>query len=97
MLKKRKILFESQKKFDGCRNIRELPFDFYLPKYNMCIEFDGVHHFKPMNHWGGKENLIEVKRRDEIKNQYCKDNNIKLLRIKYDENIEEKLSNFFNI
>lgn len=34
--------------------------------------------------------------RDKIKNKFCQDNNINLLRIKYDENINEKLINFFN-
>ena len=35
--------------------------------------------------------------RDKIKNDYCKSHNINLLRIRYDENVEEKLKNYFKI
>ena len=34
--------------------------------------------------------------KDKIKNKYCKENNINLLRIRYDENIEEKLNECFS-
>lgn len=33
--------FIIQHKFKNCRDIRPLPFDFYLPKLNTCIEYDG--------------------------------------------------------
>lgn len=32
-----------------------LPFDFYLPYYNTCIEYDGVQHFKPIDYFGGEK------------------------------------------
>lgn len=35
-------------------NILPLPFDFYLPEHNICIEFDGMQHFKPIDYWGGR-------------------------------------------
>lgn len=98
---KNKIEFEEQKKFENCRNINLLSFDFHLPQYNLCIEFDGLQHFEKVN-WSGKmtdiqmeENLRMNKLRDDIKNKYCILNNINLLRIRYDENIEEKLSEYF--
>ena len=78
--------------------MRPLPFDFYIPQYNLCIEFDGKQHFIPTDF---KSNSTEeeklkyfelVQMRDNIKTDYCKNNNINLLRIKYTENIEEKLS-----
>lgn len=79
------IKFETEFKFDDCKNERRLPFDFYLKDYNMCIEFDGEQHFKPIEKFGGKEKFnIQVKN-DNIKNDYCKSNNIKLLRIRFDE------------
>jgi len=87
------INYITQKKFDNCRNINPLPFDFYLPEYNMCIEFDGIQHFKHFDFFGGKLELENRKNKDNIKNKYCEDNNIKLLRIKYNEKIEEKLKN----
>lgn len=68
-----------------------LPFDFYLPELNICIEYDGEQHFKENRHFGGKEYLEKTKYHDQIKNEYCKNNNIKLIRIKYCDNIKEKL------
>ena len=81
------INYEQQKKFKNCRNKLPLPFDFYLPEKNLCIEFDGEQHFKQIHNWDLKKTIEH----DIIKNNYCKANNIKLLRIKFDENVLEKL------
>ena len=88
------ISFIFQKKFDHCRNKRPLPFDFYLPEYNACIEYDGEQHFKSIDFFGGDEKFEYTQQNDEIKNQYCKDNNIRLLRIPYFKNVDEELNNF---
>lgn len=78
------IKFQTQKKFDSCKDIRLLPFDFYFPDYNLCIEYDGEQHFKPKSCWGGIDSLREIQRRDEIKNSFCNEsNNPNLLRISY--------------
>lgn len=86
------IQYFREYKFDKCKYKRKLPFDFYLPEYNLCIEFDGEQHFKPQNCWGGDNDFKIIRIRDEIKNKYCLDNNINLIRIKYNENIEEILN-----
>lgn len=91
------ILFENQKTFDGCKFKNKLRFDFYLPKYNICIEYDGEQHFNEISYYGGKNKLYKTKIYDKIKTEYCKNNNIKLLRIKYNENIEDKLSFIFSL
>ena len=57
----------------------------------MCIEFDGEQHFRSVEFFGGKKAFKLTQKKDKIKNEYCKNNNIHLLRIKYNENIEEKL------
>ena len=80
-----KIDFKTQKTFKGCQYVSLLKFDFYLPEYNLCIEFDGIQHFEAFEFFGGEEALLKNMERDDIKNQYCIDNNIKLLRIRYDE------------
>jgi len=92
ILRKNNIKYNNQHTFENCRDKRKLPFDFYLPYYNMCIEFDGRQHFESVINFGGEEQLKKTQQNDKIKNKYCKENNIKLLRIKYTENIEEKLS-----
>lgn len=85
----------TQKTFNGCKNILPLKFDFYLPKYNMCIEYDGKQHYEAVDYFGGEKALLETQKRDKIKNEYCIDNNIRLLRIRYDEDINEVLSSVF--
>jgi len=86
------IEYSRQKKFDDCKNVRKLPFDFYLPEYDMCIEFDGRQHFESIDYFGGDKHLEYVKNNDFIKETFCKENNIKLLRIKHDDNVLEKLN-----
>lgn len=74
------ISYEREKKFKDCKDKRPLPFDFYLPKENMCIEFDGIQHYKPIySDW----RLEYVHKHDNMKTKYCKENHIDLLRIPY--------------
>ena len=78
-------------KFSDCRNINLLKFDFYLPKFNICVEFDGIQHFEPRELFGGIDEFNKTKKRDEIKNTYCRDNNIELIRISDIDDIKDKL------
>ena len=80
---KNNIKYEHQKKFDDCLNIRKLPFDFYLPDYNILIEYDGIQHFEPVDQFGGEEAFKNLKIRDKIKDEYCYEKNIRILRIPY--------------
>lgn len=75
-------------------------FDFYLPQYNLFIEYDGKQHYEPVQYYGNniedaKNALRKTQEHDKIKDKYCKDNNINLLRIPYWENnnIETIISN----
>ena len=88
------IAFEQQKSFDDCKNPdtnRRLKFDFYLPDYNMCIEFNGQQHYektsfnKKLKETDSvlQEKLDKQKKRDEYKRQYCKDKGVILLEISY--------------
>ncbi len=67
--------------FQDCRYKLPLPFDFYLPSYNLCIEFDGLHHYEEICYRG--EKLYTIQLRDSIKNNYCLEKGIRLLRIPY--------------
>lgn len=91
-LLKNNIQFEKQKKFNNCKNRRALPFDFYLKELNICIEYDGIQHFKPVEYFGGENGLKITQQHDKIKNEYCSKNNIHLIRISYLDNISEKLN-----
>ena len=101
LLHSMEIQFVRQKKFEDCKGLnkvicRRLPFDFYLPKYNTIIEYDGKQHYEPIDIFGGDEGYERIKLYDEIKNKYCEDNGIKMIRIPYnmkDDSIKEYLQN----
>ena len=94
------VVFQSQKRFNDCKNKKQsdmLPFDFYLPEYNICIEYDGEHHFHPMEMWGGYEKFLISQENDNIKNEYCKTHNITLLRLPYTYSKEDIKKEILNI
>lgn len=75
--------FIPQKRFKDCFYKKTLPFDFYIPKYNLCIEYDGEQHYRPYIKFGGEEEFEKTKIKDKIKTNFCQKNNIPLLRISY--------------
>ena len=101
-LKELNIQFYPQKRFQDCTNLKGtdmLPFDFYIPSKNLIIEYDGEHHFRPIEYWGGKEKFKITQQNDKIKNEYCKLNNITLLRLPYtlsETEIKEQIFNILN-
>lgn len=74
---------------------RVLYFDFYLPDYNMCIEYDGIQHYeyRENSEWNTKEKFLEGKERDRLKDEYCAANHISLIRIPYTQ-YDQLNSNF---
>jgi hypothetical protein len=95
-LNENNIEYEIQKTFDDCILKNKLRFDFYLPTYNICIEYNGIQHYESIKYFGGLKTLDYNNIRDSIKENYCINNNIKLIIIKYNENIIEKLRFFIN-
>jgi hypothetical protein len=99
LLSKYNIVTNPQQIFKGCKNIRNLKFDFYLPDYNICIEYQGEFHYEP--HWSqsDKEQLKTSQKRDQIKRDFCLKENIKLIEIPYwdIDNIEEILVRELNL
>ena len=84
------INYIAEFRFNSCKDIYPLPFDFYLQDYNCLIEVDGEQHFMPvkfgkMTDKQSEIRLKDYKRRDKIKNDYCDEYNIPLLRINYKE------------
>lgn len=67
--------------------------DFYLPDYNTFIEYNGAQHYVPVKYFGGELTFKNQVGRDEYVKNYCKTNNIKLIVIKYNENVTERLRN----
>lgn len=87
LLNKLNINYIYQKTFKDCYNPKTnylLRFDFYLPDYNILIEYDGEQHFDVRKHgWFTEKAYQEIKERDQLKNKYCREKNIPLLRIPY--------------
>ena len=90
------VLFDSQKKFKECKNKICLRFDFYLPDYNLCVEYNGEQHYMD-GCFSKKKSLIYTQENDKIKRLFCEKNNINLLIIKYNEDIIEVLKRFLKI
>ncbi|EOP32810.1 hypothetical protein [Bacillus cereus] len=88
-LESQNICFKREYTFPDCKNIDLLKFDFAIFDKNnsllALIEFDGEQHFKPVPYFGGKKKYEETKKRDKIKNDYCQNNDLKLIRIPYYE------------
>lgn len=82
-LDSKEIPFISQKKFPNCKSKLKLPFDFYLPQYNLLIEFQGRQHYIPIKCFGGQAELELIQKRDQIKRNFAKSNGINLLEIPY--------------
>ena len=88
------IDYQQQKTMDDCKYVALLSFDFYLPEYDMMIEYDGEQHFYPIERFGGEDALKKNKIRDKIKDTWCENHGVKMLRIPFWEygNIDTILS-----
>jgi len=91
ILDRQNIKYIRQYVFQNCFYKRKLKYDFYLPDYNTCIEYDGIQHHKPIDIFGGEEEFNMTKKRDKIKNIFCCENKINLFRINYSDNLIEKI------
>lgn len=102
-LDKQDIYFEQQKKFDDLKDKRKLSYDFYIPEHNLLIEYQGAYHDGLVHEnnpkFQTKEDLENQQKRDNLKRQYAKDNNYRLLEIWYWDykNIESILEKELNI
>lgn len=52
--------------------------DFYLPKYKIGIECQGIQHFEKVDYFGGEIEFNSLNKRDKAKKQICVENNIRL-------------------
>ena len=79
----------------GCVYKRPLYYDFYLVKYNLCIEYDGEQHFTSRRDDNG-DRLKLQKIKDEIKNNFCLKNNINIERITYKDVLSLKIKSIMD-
>lgn len=97
LLEKNDIVYEYQKKFCWLKNKNPMPLDFYLPDYNISIECQGRQHYECSNNGFFTNEIVnEIKQRDALKYDLCKEHGIPIFYIRYDENVETKINNILN-
>lgn len=73
-----------------------LHLDFYLPELSLAFEYDGEQHYRPVDFFGGEQAFKNLQERDHRKDQYCKEHNIKLVRIPYTTRTKEDIAKVLN-
>ena len=86
------ILYTKQKKFKKIKYKKVLPFDFYLPKYNILIECQGIQHFEENEFFKDDERILK----DEIKYNGAKENNLTLFYYTNIKNYQKYFNNIYN-
>lgn len=83
----KKYKYKKEYRFNDCRDEKPLPFDFYITPFDCLIEIDGQQHFEPTKFDGNidmaNKKFALQQKHDNIKNNYCKNKNIPLLRLPY--------------
>lgn len=100
-LKSLDIYYIYEKKFDDLRHIFQLSYDFYLPEYNILIEYQGEQHFRPKNFGNESKEEAEVNFqkqliRDAKKRVYAHKNNYVLLEPNYKLDTYIKVADYLN-
>ena len=86
ILKEKNIEYEFQKKFDGLigEGRGQLSYDFYLPKYNTLIEYQGQQHYMIVDAFHATDKTLKKQiHHDNLKREYAKENNISLIEVPY--------------
>lgn len=90
------VSYEEEKNFIDCLNPftqNKLRFDIFINDLNLAIEIDGEQHYIPIQRFGGKTELMNNQYRDYLKNKFCYENKIELIRISlYDLEQKKKKS-----
>ena len=96
-LNKNNIKYESQKKFNSLKDKQPLSYDFYLPGYNILIEYQGIQHFESVS-FNGKDytDLDKQQHHDRLKQRFAKENGYRLLRPTYKTNTQEKINKYLD-
>ena len=93
------IEFVSHKSYDDLRGVGggKLSYDFYLPNFNLLIEYQGEQHEHPVEVFGGEKQFKIQQEHDFRKQKYAQEHGIELLKIWYYEffNLEQILNNKF--
>jgi hypothetical protein len=85
------IKYIGEKRFSDLKSDlnHAIPFDFYLPEYKVLIEYDGAHHFVPVNYYGGEKVMKRIQSNDLLKNKYVLDSpDLHMIRVPYSKKMQ---------
>ena len=84
-LERENIKYEKEYTFEDCKDKYVLRFDFAvfndIGELLLLIEYDGLQHFEAIECFGGEKAFKKIQKRDKIKDKFCDENNIRLIRI----------------
>ena len=95
-LDKNNIKYESQKRFHDLKDKTYLSYDFYLPKQNILIEYQGIQHYEECNYFGGDTTFKKQQYHDNLKREYAKNNGYKLLELHYSLDTQELVNKYLS-
>ena len=96
-LDKHNIVYESQKKFKDLKDKQPLSYDFYLPRQNLLIEYQGIQHFESVSFDGKVSSDLEKQQyHDKLKRDYAINNGYTLLEPTYKLDTQEKINNYLD-
>ncbi len=76
--------------------LQGLRFDAYIPNYKLAIEYQGLQHFEPIDHFGGTAGYLETITRDELKNMLAKENGVIIEFILFNQDIDIETTRIAN-
>jgi len=71
--------------------LQGLELDIYIKELKIGIEYQGIQHYKPIDHWGGLESFNKLKERDKKKKKICESLSIPIIYFKYDEGLNDNI------
>ena len=88
------INYEYQKTFSNLKDTQPLSYDFFIPDQNILIEYQGIQHYQPVSHFGGKVKFKIQQERDKLKSDYAKDHDYNLIAVPYTEDTFSKIKKY---
>lgn len=65
--------------------LQGLEIDIFIPHISLGVEYQGIQHYRPMDHWGGEEAFTKLRLHDIKKKNLCNENNVTLIYFRFDE------------
>ena len=94
ILKSLNVNYDYQKTFDDLKDVNPLSYDFFIPDQNILIEYQGIQHYEPVAHFGGKKRFPTQQKHDKMKLDYAKSHHYNLIAVPYTEDTFAKIKNY---